>query len=396
MKLALRVGNLKPSPTLAISAKAKAMKAEGRDVVDFGAGEPDFDTPDNIKDAAINAIKGGFTKYTAVGGIPELKDAIIDKFKNDNTLEYTREEIIISCGGKHVLYNLCQALFQQGDEVIVPAPYWVSYPAMITLAGAEPVILNTGEETGFRIDTERLKESLTPKTRAIVLNSPSNPTGTVYSREELMAIYDTIKDTDILVISDEIYEKLLYEEEFVSFANLGEDAKKRTIIVNGLSKSYAMTGWRLGYAAGDSDIIRAMTSIQSQSTSNPTSISQKAGVEALRGRQDDVLKMVQEFDKRRRYIIERLNTIKGVSCIAPMGAFYVFPNISKLFGLSYKGTKVLSSTDFSSLLLNEALVTVVPGAAFGAEGYIRISYAKSLKEIEKGLDRMEGLVSNMD
>ncbi len=396
MKLALRVGNLKPSPTLAISAKAKAMKAEGRDVVDFGAGEPDFDTPDNIKDAAINAIKGGFTKYTAVGGIPELKDAIIDKFKNDNTLEYTREEIIISCGGKHVLYNLCQALFQQGDEVIVPAPYWVSYPAMITLAGAEPVILNTGEETGFRIDTERLKESLTPKTRAIVLNSPSNPTGTVYSREELMAIYDTIKDTDILVISDEIYEKLLYEEEFVSFANLGEDAKKRTIIVNGLSKSYAMTGWRLGYAAGDSDIIRAMTSIQSQSTSNPTSISQKAGVEALRGRQDDVLKMVQEFDKRRRYIIERLNTIKGVSCIAPMGAFYVFPNISKLFGLSYKGTKVLSSTEFSSLLLKGALVTVVPGAAFGAEGYIRISYAKSLKEIEKGLDRMEGLVSNMD
>lgn len=396
MKLASRVKYLKPSPTLAITAKAKAMKAEGRDVVDFGAGEPDFDTPDNIKAAAIKAIEAGFTKYTPVGGINELKDAIIAKLKRDNRLEYEREEIIVSCGAKHVLFNIAQALFEPGDDVIVLSPYWVSYPPIITLAGARPIIVDTKEENGFKVLPEELEASITPRTKAIIFNSPSNPTGSVYARNEFESIWEVIKDRDIMVISDEIYEKIVYDSHFTSFASLGRDAKERTILVNGVSKSHSMTGWRIGYAAGNRDIIRAMTSIQSQSTSNPNSIAQKAGVEALSGDQSSLTKMVKEFDRRRRYIVERINKIDGLRCLMPEGAFYIFPNVSNLFGRRYKGNVVESSTDLASLLLEESMVTVVPGEAFGADGYLRLSYSTSFERIEEGLNRIEEFVSRLD
>lgn len=397
MKLARRVLNLNPSPTLAITARAKAMRAEGKDVIDLGVGEPDFDTPKNIKDAAVKAISEGFTKYTKVGGIDELKDAIIEKLKRDNGLEYRRDEIIVSCGAKHVLYNLAQVLFEEGDEVIIPAPYWVSYPPIVELAGAVPVFIYNREEEGFKINPGALREAITSKTKALILNSPCNPTGAVYTMEDLIAIYNVIKGTDCLVISDEIYEKLLYDDlNFISFANIGRDAKERTIIVNGLSKSYSMTGWRIGYAAGNRAIIRAMTDIQSQSTSNPTSIAQKAGVEALRGSQEDLCNMVKEFDRRRRYVVERLNSIRGISCTMPQGAFYVFPRISDLFGSFYKGKGISSSKDLVSLFLEEIYVSTVSGDDFGAPGYIRISYATSIEELKRGLDRIEGFIRELE
>ena len=388
--LSSRARGLKPSPTLAINAKAKSMQAQGIKVVSFGAGEPDFDTPENIKRAAIKAIQEGFTKYTAVGGIDELKDAIIQKFKRDSDLTYKRSEVLVSCGGKHSFYNLAQALFDQGDEVIIPAPYWVSYPPMVLLAGAAPVIIGTREEDNFKITPEGLKRAITPKTKALVLNSPSNPTGSAYTKKDLERIAEIAISSNFFVISDEIYEKIVYDGfEFRSIASLGEEIRKRTIIVHGVAKTYAMTGWRIGYTAGSEEIISAMNNIQSQSTSNPTSISQKASVEALIGSQDEVKKMVSAFAQRRNYIVDRLNEIEGVSCYKPIGAFYVFPNFSHYYGRTYQGKKINNSTDLADFFLDVARVAVVPGVEFGADPFERLSYATSMEDIREGIDRIE-------
>ena len=388
--LSSRARGLKPSPTLAINAKAKSMQAQGIKVVSFGAGEPDFDTPENIKRAAIKAIQEGFTKYTAVGGIDELKDAIIQKLKRDNQLTYKRSEVLVSCGGKHSFYNLAQALFDQGDEVIIPAPYWVSYPPMVLLAGAAPVIIGTREEDNFKITPEGLKRAITPKTKALVLNSPSNPTGSAYIKKDLERIAEIAISHNFFIISDEIYEKIVYDGfKFRSIASLGEEIRKRTIIVHGVAKTYAMTGWRIGYTAGSEEIISAMNNIQSQSTSNPTSISQKASVEALIGPQDEVGKMVSAFAQRRNYILDRLNKIEGVSCYKPIGAFYVFPNFSHYYGRTYQGKKINNSTDLADFFLDVARVAVVPGVEFGADPFERLSYATSMEDIREGIDRIE-------
>ena len=396
MRLSKKTYSVKPSPTLAIDAKAKSLKASGVDVISFGVGEPDFDTPENIKEAAIKAIRSGFTKYTPVGGTDELKTAIIEKLKKDNGLIYEKNEIIVSCGAKHCLYNIAEALYDAGDEVILPAPYWVSYPDQIILNGAAPVIVKTDEGNAFKITPEILEANLSKKTKVLILNSPSNPTGLAYDRKSLEAIAEIAVKHDFYIISDEIYEKLIYDGfEHVSIASLGDEIKQRTIVVNGISKSYAMTGWRIGFAAGPKDIINAMTNIQSQSTSNPASISQKAAVEALTGTQDFISKMVSEFDKRRKYMVEKLNSIKGVSCIKPVGAFYAFPNVSSYYGRSFKGNSIKSSMDLSAYLLDEAKVAVVPGAAFGDDRYIRLSYATSMENIQKGLDRIESALSNL-
>jgi len=395
--LSNRAKGLKPSPTLAINAKAKAMQAQGIRVVSFGAGEPDFDTPENIKRAAIKSIEGGFTKYTAVGGIDELKDAVIQKFQRDNQLTYKRSQILISCGGKHSFYNMAQALFDRGDEVIIPAPYWVSYPPMVALAEATPVIVETKEENGFKVTPEDLKKAITPGTKALVLNSPSNPTGSAYTKKELEGIAEIAISHKFFVISDEIYEKIVYDGfEFRSIASLGEEIKGRTIIVHGVAKTYAMTGWRIGYTAGSEEIISAMSNIQSQSTSNPTSISQKASVEALIGPQEEVRKMVSAFTQRRNYIVDRLNEIPGVSCFKPTGAFYVFPNFSEYYGKSYQGKKISNSTELADYFLDVAKVAVVPGVEFGADPFERLSYATSMEDIREGIDRIEEALKKLD
>ncbi|MDO9528379.1 MAG: pyridoxal phosphate-dependent aminotransferase [Syntrophales bacterium] len=396
MKLASRVGKVKPSPTLAITVKAKALRAEGRDVIGFGAGEPDFDTPSNIKQAAIKAIDEGFTKYTPSGGIDELKDAIINKFKLDNKLTYNRSQIVVSCGAKDTLYNLAQALFEEGDEVIIPSPYWVSYPDIVILAGATPVILETKESDGFKISPEKLEKAITKNTKAVVLNSPSNPTGVAYLYNELEALAEIAVKKNILVISDDVYEKIVYDGfRFYNIASVGEEIKRLTLAVNAVSKTYAMTGWRIGYAAGPEDIIAAVTKIQSQNISNPTSISQKAAVEAMQGNQDIVAEMVKEFKKRRDYIVGKLNSIPGVNCMNPQGAFYVFPDVSSLYGMSYGGKKISSSTDFAEYLLDEVDVAVVPGVAFGDDNHIRLSYATSMDNIQKGLERIGNAVAKL-
>ena len=388
--LSNRAKSLKPSPTLAINAKAKSMQAQGIHVISFGAGEPDFDTPRNIKAAAVKAIEEGFTKYTPVGGADDLKDAVIKKFQRDNGLTYKRSEIMASCGGKHSFYNLAQAIFDEGDEVIVPAPYWVSYPPMIALAGATPIIVESKEENGFKLSLESLKKALTPKTKALVINSPSNPTGGAYAKEELEKIAEVALAKNFFVISDEIYEKIVYDGfKFVSIASLGEEIKKRTVIVHGVAKTYAMTGWRIGYTAGPEEIISAMNNIQSQSTSNPPSIAQKASVEALAGPQEEVVKMVSSFEERRNYIVDRLNQIPGVSGFKPVGAFYVFPNLSSYYGKSYQGKKISNSTELADYFLEVARVAVVPGVEFGADPFERLSYATSLEDIKEGLNRIE-------
>ena len=397
MTLAKRVSKLKPSPTLAIDAKAKAMIAQGMDVVNFGVGEPDFDTPENVKAAAIKAINNGFTKYTAVGGTDELKEAIIKKMQGDNNLAYSKNQIIVSCGAKHSLYNIAQVLFDRGDEIVIPAPYWVSYPDQVILNNAKPVILNTKEENNFMLSTKELKKKITKKTKAIILNSPSNPTGSAYDKDILEEIAEIAVKKKIFIISDEIYEKIIYDGFMhVSIASLNEKVKNLTIVVNGLSKSHSMTGWRIGYAAGPDEIISAMNKVQSQSTSNPASISQKAAVEALKGPQDFIKTMVDEFDKRRRYIVERLNKIEGIACQMPKGAFYAFPNISKLFGKSYNGKKIKGSSDLANYLLDKAQAAVVAGDAFGADDYIRFSYATSIENIKKGIDRIEAAINSLD
>ncbi|MBN2232200.1 MAG: pyridoxal phosphate-dependent aminotransferase [Deltaproteobacteria bacterium] len=384
MRLATRVKNLKPSPTLAISAKAKAMQAAGVDVVNFGAGEPDFDTPDNVKDAAIAAIREGFTSYTAVPGIPELKQAIVAKLERENRLTYAPEEIIVSCGGKHSFYNLAQALLDPGDEVIVPAPYWVSYPPMVELAGGTAVILATTAADGFKITPEQLRAAITPGTRAVVINSPSNPTGSAYTWDELRALAMVAQDEDILVISDEIYEHIVYDGFAQrSIAEISPEMKARTIILNGVSKSYAMTGWRIGFTAGPAPLVAAMTKIQSQSTSNPTSISQKAAVEAYNGPQDFIARVLPAFRARRDFIVRTLNEMPGITCFNPVGTFYAFPAVHGLLGGA-----VQDSLSLADLLLNEAKIAPVPGEAFGAPGFLRFSYATSMENIEKGMERL--------
>ncbi|HLA51283.1 MAG TPA: pyridoxal phosphate-dependent aminotransferase [Thermodesulfobacteriota bacterium] len=397
LKLAKRIQDVKESPTLAITAKAKAMKAKGWDVIDFGAGEPDFDTPDNIKEAAIKAIKAGFTKYTAVGGTDELKDAVINKFKKDNGLDYTRDEILVSCGGKQSFFNLSLAFFEKGDEVIIPAPYWVSYPVMVAISGATPVILPAREENGFKITLDEFENAITSSTKAVVINSPSNPTGVAYMPEELKAIADVAVKKGVFIISDEIYEKLCYDNHpFISVASFSEEIKRQTIVLNGVSKTYSMTGWRIGYAAGPKELIKAMTNIQSQSTSNPTSISQKAAVEALNGPQEKVEEMRTEFDKRRKVIVHGLNAIKGIRCMLPPGSFYLFPNISRLLKKRFDEKVIKTSGDIAEFLLDEAEVAVVPGEAFGCDGHIRLSYATSMENIKEGLKRIEDAVKKLE
>jgi aspartate aminotransferase len=390
LELSQKMSSIKPSPTLSLDSKAKSLKASGVDVVNFGVGEPDFDTPENIKDAALKALRDGFTKYTPVGGIDDLKSAIIDKFKKDNGIEYEKNEIIVSCGAKHSLYNIACALLDEGDEVIIPAPFWVSYPDQVLLNRAVPVFIETNERNSFKITPDLLKPFLSKRTKALILNSPSNPTGLAYDRKSLEAIAALSLSNDFYIISDEIYEKLIYDGfKHISIASLGNEIRNRTITVNGLSKSHAMTGWRIGFAAGPKAIIGAMTKIQSQSTSNPTSIAQKAAVEALYGPQDFIPEMVSEFDKRRKYILDRLGKIKGITCARPLGAFYVFPNVSYYYGKHFENNEIKNSFDLSSYLLERANVAAVPGGAFGDNNYLRLSYATSMDNIKKGLDRIE-------
>lgn len=396
MKLSARANRIQPSATLAITAKEKALKAQGVDVVGFGAGEPDFDSPDYVKEAAVEAIKKGYTKYTAVGGIDQLKDAIIERMKLDYGLEYQKPELIVSCGAKHTLFNLTQAIIDSGDEVIIPAPYWVSYPEQVILAEGKPVILETREEDGFRIDPAELKKLITPKTKALVLNYPSNPTGVTYSEDELRAIVDVAMAAGITIISDEIYDKIIYDgKKHTPVASLGEDVKKATILVNGTSKTYSMTGWRIGFAAGDKGVIKAMGDMQGQSTSNPTSISQWAAVSAYASPQDLIVKRTAEFEKRKTYIVDRLNAIPGIKCVSPSGAFYAFPNVSAFYGKSHNGKTVNSSLDFTDFLLEEAKVAVVPGDSFGSDAHVRLSFATSMENIIKGMDRIEETVAKL-
>ncbi len=397
MKLGPLTNVLRPSPTLAVTMKAKALQKEGRDIIGFGAGEPDFDTPDNIKAAAIRAIQEGFTKYTPVGGIDELKDAVIEKLRRDNGLTYKRSQIVVSTGAKHTLYNMAQVLFGKGDEVIIPAPFWVSYPDIVLLADATPVLVDAGEAEGFKLTPKKLEKAITDRTRALILNSPSNPTGAAYTAAELKALAGVLAGRDIIVISDDIYEKVVYDGfVFSNMANVSEEMKEKTIVVNGLSKSHAMTGWRMGYAAGPDNVVSAMTEIQSQSTSNPTSFVQKASIEALLGDQSFVPKMVAEFKRRRDTIVAALNAVPGLTCSTPPGAFYVFPKVSALYERKYGGKTLSTSNDFSEFLLEAANVAVVPGGAFGNDEYIRLSYATSMDLIVEGMKRIAGAVARLE
>ncbi len=389
-KLSKRIGLIKPSPTLAIQAKANALKAAGRDIISFGAGEPDFDTPDNIKEAAIAAIRAGFTKYTAVGGIDDLKDAVIDKLKRDNQLEYRRSEVVVSAGAKHTLFNIAHVLFEEGDEVLVPSPYWVSYTDIIYLTGATPVVIKTDMADDFKLQPAQLEAAITPRTRAIIFSYPSNPAGVCYSRKELEELAAILLRKGVLIISDDIYEKIIYDDnQFCSMASFSEELKSRTIVVNGVSKSYAMTGWRIGYAAGPEEIIAAITKYQSQNTSNPTSIAQKAAVEALNGPQDGVVARGEEFRQRRNFIVSKLNEIPGVNCPNPGGAFYVFPHVASFYGKSLGGKVINNSSEMAAYLIDQAGVAVVPGADFGHDDHIRLSYATSMGLIEQGIQRIK-------
>lgn len=381
MQLATRSTSLTPSITLSIDSKAKAMRAEGIDVCGFAAGEPDFDTPDHIKAAAIEAIQAGFTKYTPSSGTPELRQAIADKLLADNKLDYKASQVIVSNGAKHSCFNAILATCQPGDEVIIPSPYWLSYPEMVRLAGAEPVFVQTREENGWKMTAKEFENAMTPRTKMVIINSPGNPTGSIYTREELKLIIEVAAEEDIFILSDEMYEKLVYDDtEFVSTASVTPEAKDLTITINGFSKAYAMTGWRLGYLAAPENIAKAIDSIQSHSTSNPCSFAQKGAIAALKGDQQPMIDMRDEFDIRRNYMYGRISAINRVTAVKPLGAFYVLANISKLG---------LSSQNFSDRLLSKQNVAVVPGLAFGDDRTIRLSYATSLDIIKKGLDRFE-------
>lgn len=390
MKLSKLAKNLKPSATLAITAKAKDLKSKGIDIIGFGAGEPDFDTPNNIKSAAKDSIDSGFTKYTAASGIIDLKEAIRERISIDYGLSYENKEILVGSGAKHVLYNLFNVLIDEGDEVLIPAPYWVSYPEQVKISGGSPIILHTNQEDGFKITKKQIESRCNENTKILVLNYPSNPTGSTYNYDELSQIAEICKEKNLIVISDEIYDKIIYSnEKHISFPQLSEDAKNRTILVNGVSKTYSMTGWRIGYAAGNSEVISAMNNLSGQSTSNPTSISQKAAIEAFSGNQGKVVEMLGEFEIRKEYISSFLNEIEGVECFVPKGAFYVFPDISYYFGKSFKGKEIRNSIEFTDFLLDHAKVAVVPGIEFGSDKHIRISYATSMNDIKEGTKRIK-------
>ncbi len=394
MKKSLSIKNMKisPSVTLDITAKAKKMKEDGENVISFGAGEPDFKTPDYIRNAAIDVIANGNIGYTAASGLPELREAICEKFKKDNNLEYTPANIVVSNGAKHSLFNSLQAICNLGDEVIVPLPYWVSYPELVKSADAVPVYVEALEEDGFKYTKEKLLKSINEKTKAIILNSPNNPTGAVYTEDELREIAEIAVDNNIYIISDEIYEKLIYEGKHVSIASFGEKIKDLTIIINGVSKGYAMTGWRIGYTAANKEITKIMTNLQSHATSNPNTIAQYATIAALKGDQDMVNVMVKAFNERRKCMAKKVNSIPNLSCKEPKGAFYVMVNISKIIGREFDGIKINNSMDFADYLLDKAKVAVVPGIGFGIENYIRLSYATSIDNIKEGLERIENAI----
>jgi aspartate aminotransferase len=394
MRLSEKFSSISASPTLTIDAAYKAMKKDGLDVVGFGAGEPDFDTPQHIKNAAIDAINMGLTKYTPASGMPELKAAIKRKFERENGLSYDVSQIVVSNGAKHSLVNVFGAILNPGDEVIIPAPYWVSYPEMVRLADGVPKPLETSEANSFKITPEMLENAITPRTKAVIINSPSNPTGMVYTKEELSAIADVCVRHNIFVVSDEIYEHLIYEGERFSIAFFGEEIKRLTIVVNGLSKTYAMTGWRIGYTASDPSIAKLMSNVQSHATSNPNSIAQYAAITALESGLNFVESMKVEYLRRRNYMVDRINSIDGVSCIKPSGAFYVMMNIKKLIGKNICGVLIDSSSKFAEAFLEKAMVALVTGEGFMAPGYLRWSYAVSLDTIKKGLDRLEKFINN--
>lgn len=396
MNLAARARRIVPSPTLSLMATAKALIAQGVDVVDFASGEPDFDTPDLVKAEAERAIRSGFTKYTASSGIDDLRRAIAEKLQAEQGLRYDLSQILVSCGAKHTLYNVAEALFEAGDEVIIPSPFWVSYRDQVLLNDATPVLLETREAEEYAVDRARLEACVTPRSKAIIVNSPGNPTGAVYDRATLDAIAEVALRHDLIVVSDEIYEKIIYDgARHVSIAALGPDVAARTVVVNGVSKAYAMTGWRIGYAAGPKELITAMANIQSQSTSNPTSISQKAAVAALRGGEAFTRRMVAEFDRRRRLIVERLNKLPGISCRMPAGAFYAFPNVAGVFGRRSDRGPIVTAADLAEYLLKEARVAVVPGEPFGSPAHLRLSYATSIEAIGRGLDRMAAALEKL-
>ncbi len=396
MEISDRLKKIKPSATLAISSKAKEMKKQGIDVLSFSAGEPDFDTPPNIADAGIRAIESGFTRYTDASGIPELKQAVCNKVKKDTGFDVTPQNVIVSCGAKHSLFNLFTAYLNPGDEVILPAPYWLTYPAQIELVGAKTVYLPTSEKNGFVPTKEEIERVITDKTRAIIVNSPGNPTGSVWSRKSLEVIAEIALQKNLLIISDECYEKLVYDgNEHVPISSLSQEVFNQTITINAVSKTYAMTGWRIGYTVGDLAIIKAMSVLQSQVTSNPASISQKAALEALSGDQSEVQRRNKAFNERRKEMVRLLNGLPGVHCIEPYGAFYCFPNVSSVFGKSYKGKSISNSVDFCEVMLSQAQVALVPGAPFGADDHVRLSYACSLDDIREGISRMNKILSSL-
>jgi len=389
---------IKPSPTIAVTQKAKELKAAGKDVIGLGAGEPDFDTPDNIKKAAIDAIKAGDTKYTAVDGTKDLKEAIVKKFKRENNLNYTTDQITVGAGGKHVIYNLMMATLNKGDEVIIPAPYWVSYPDIVLLAGANPIVIECSEEQGFKLSAKDLEAKITNNTKWLILNSPSNPTGACYTELEIKNLSQVLKrNPHVNILSDDIYEHVTYDNfKFFTIAQIPE-IKNKVVTMNGVSKSYAMTGWRIGYAAGDKEIIKAIAKIQSQSTTNPSSISQAAAVEALNGKQDFIPIRAKAFQERRDFVVNSLNAIDGISCLKPDGAFYVFPNCKKLIGKKDKeGKKIQNDTDFVQSLLENFGIAVVQGSAFGLEGFFRISYATSMENLEKAMNKIKEFCESLN
>ncbi len=392
MQLSQRVQRIKPSPTLAITARAAELRAAGKDIIGLGAGEPDFDTPAHIKAAAIEAINSGFTKYTPVGGTPQLKQAIIDKFARDNGLSYSPAQILVSCGGKQSFFNLCQAMLNEGDEVVIPAPFWVSYPDMVLLADGKPVIVSTGISDNFKINAEKLAAAITPKTRLLVLNSPSNPTGKAYSRAELESLGEVLREhPQVMIATDDMYEPILWTEEgFSNIVMACPDLYDRTMVLNGVSKAYSMTGWRIGYAAGPQPLIKAMTNIQSQSTSNPTSISQRASEAALNGDQACVTEMVEAFKQRHDYVLATLNAMPGVNCLPSDGTFYTFPDFSEVIE---RMDSIEDDVQFGEFLIEKAGVAMVPGSAFGAPGAMRISFATSQENLEKALSRVAEAIS---
>ena len=394
--LSIKAKGISSSPTLTIDSKYKEMKANGEDVVGFGCGEPDFDTPQHIKDAAIAAINKGMTKYTPAAGTLELRKAVAKKFKDENGLDYAPGDIVVSNGAKHSLVNAFMAILNPGDEVIIPAPFWVSYPEMVKLADGVPVIANATEDQNFKVTVSDLQKALTPKTKAIVINSPSNPTGMVYTREELKDIADFAVSNNLFVVSDEIYEHLIYEGEHVSIASFNEEIKKRTIVINGVSKTYAMTGWRIGYAAATSEIAKIMANVQSHASSNPNSIAQAAAVAALTGPTDEIERMRRHFLKRRNYMVEAINEINGVSCINPHGAFYIMMSIKELIGKTLYGEVINNADDFANLFLEKEKVALVPGTGFGAPEYVRWSYATSMDTIVEGIQRLRNFLENKD